>query len=156
MFGIRFDRGLYGNKNGHIAKSFSMLSNLADLPPTQEMNDKIFWKQLIPARRQNIQIDLTSWKTVEEYVQSTEKLQSDIKAVHYGQDIEFLKYITQTYKYLYKSRQEIIIAAGHYRTACLVLKKSREEAKINLINALTILEMLRNELIDLRDLNVNL
>jgi len=156
QFNLRFDRGIYGNINGSIAKSFMILNNLSELPPTQEMNDLVFWKQIIPARRQHIQLDLSIWDEVETSVLESEMSFGQINSSYYTQDIEYLKLIISKYAYLTKSRQLLVEAAENYRTACLLQRTSREEANINLIKSLNILEMLRINLIDLKILNVKL
>ena len=156
QFNIRFDRGIYGNKNGTISKSMVILNNLSNLAPTQEMNEEIFWKRIIPKRGQSIQMDLSSWDQVERNVLETEKVQKQIDAKHYSRDIDFLKYITTKYKHLYKSHKKVAEAARYYRDACLVQKKSRDEAKNNLDYALNILETLHIELSNLKDSYVTL
>jgi hypothetical protein len=156
QYNLRFDRGIYGNLTGSIGNSFTSLNKLADLSPTQEMNDKIFWKQIIPSRRHNIQIDLNIWDAVEDNVLETEKTQEQIKAKYFKADIDYLKFVIQKYKYLYESRQQVAQAAENYRTACIVQKESGEEVQTNLISSLKLLKLLRNELIDLKELNVKL
>jgi hypothetical protein len=156
QFNLRFDRGIYGNQNGSIAQSFMSLSNLSEFSPTQEMNDLVFWKQIIPPRRQNIQLDLNRWDEVENTLRQTEKIFERINSSYYKQDIAYLNYIVLKYSYLYKSRKNLVQAAENYRTACLVQRTSREEVKSNLLSTLNILEMLRNDLINLKVLNIKL
>ena len=63
-FDQRFDRAVYGDPNASIANTIGVMTELTDLAPTQEMNEKIFWSQIIPDRSEKITLNLSDWEQV--------------------------------------------------------------------------------------------
>jgi hexosaminidase len=151
QFDKRFDRGIYGNLNGSISETFQSLIPLTDLSPTQEMNEQVLWKRIIPLRGEHIQLGGTDWYTVKEVIKQAEKKLAKANPVVYKADLNYLWLIIKEYDYMAQSRFELLRASQLYHNASFTQRESRKKAESDARKALDILSALREELINIKE-----
>jgi len=116
-FNTRFNKAVYQDKTGNYTSSIFKLLELADLQPTEEMNDKILKRQFIPDLRQNLRINLTDWDKVQKICGQTDSLLEKSRTQRYSGDLDYLDFTADQYELLAESRFTMVSAAEKYRQA---------------------------------------
>ncbi len=116
-FDFRFNRSVYGNRTNHFTEAMMKILDLADLSPTQEMNDNILWQQFIPDYRQHLLINLTDWDKVIRICDEAESLLHSGSIERYREDQDYFQFNADQYRLLAKSRFLMIAAAEAYYQA---------------------------------------
>ena len=155
-FNQRFNLSFYGDKAQKIAQALQTLTQLTDLAPTQEMNEAIFWKTLVPNRGEQLKLSLVDWDKVLALTEEAEGYLGENQASLRVPDIAYLNFIINQYRYMTKSRFAVLEAAQAYRQASLLQKESCAQARGHLIKALQIITELKLILLNLRNYYQNL
>jgi hypothetical protein len=150
-FNNRFNRGIYGDEKNSCAQSLNKLSDLTELAPTQEMNDQVFGKTLLPQRGKSLSINLTDWDNIQKITVQAESILNSAQPKIYQQDVRFIQLIIDKYKYMTQSRKAIIAAANNYKMACIKQQNDQLQTRKSLLIALEKLTQIKKSLIHLRD-----
>lgn len=149
-FNQRFNLAVYGDRTQSIAAALQKMSELTELAPTQEMNEDVFWKKLIPERQEKIRFNLAEWDEVREITKQAQKLLDRAHPEIYGDDLFGIRFTNHQYRFLADSRSLLFQAAEKYRAACMMQISDRSSARELLTHALRNLGDVRLELQRLR------
>ena len=150
-FNRRLNMGIYGDKENTFSQSQQKLSELSDLGPTQEMNDQVFWKTLIPEQGQKLHLNLNDWDHVLKITVQADSLLNRACLQYYQDDCRYISFIIDKYKYMAQSRKAIIAAAKFYSSACIKQRIDAELTRRLLLSALENLTQCEQSLMQLRD-----
>ncbi len=150
-FNQRFNRAVYGDQRQSIAAALQKMTELTELAPTQEMNETVFWKKLIPERGEKIRFNLSEWDDVKEITQQAEELLDQAQPENYTDDLFSIRFTNQQYRFLAKSRDALFQAAELYRNACMTQTSDRSTARPMLTKALSNIGNARQDLQTLRN-----
>ena len=135
-FPERFGPAFYGD-HGHAAtRAIAVLNTLADLAPTDAMNEQVFWTSLVPERGQSVQINLQDWDQVLAAADSAEAAVKEASPVVRGEDLEVFTFTADQYRYMAANRIDLLAAADAYRAASFLQTEEREAAREALLAAL--------------------
>ena len=150
QFNDRFDLGIYGDHSRKLSRSIRELTKLTDLAPTQEMNESVFWKALVPGRGKKLELDLQDWDTVLGVTKTTQALLKESEPTLYSEDTKYIEFTADQYAFLAKSWTFLVKAAQSYENACWIQRDDPFEARRSLINSLIELGTVRETLEGLR------
>jgi hypothetical protein len=150
-FNWRFDRAVYGELQRSISEGIEQLSRLAELVPTDGMNEKVFWTPLIPEVGQTVRINMRDWDEALAIVEEADRLFIRANARLFAEDIDAFRYIAAQYRYMVESRTSILAAAQDYRDASLMQRTDRSAARTRLLSASQRIATVRESLAHLKD-----
>jgi hypothetical protein len=128
-FDGRHDQGLYGDPTRRLTSGIRRLQEIAEIPATDAMTERVFWQSLIPARGEKGIIDLSGWDRVLEVVGEAEPFLRAVPRRGFGGDADaFLLTIAQ-YRTTASTRIALVEAARRYRQACLIQRNDRPGAR---------------------------
>ncbi|MEM7654715.1 MAG: beta-N-acetylhexosaminidase [Bacteroidota bacterium] len=144
----RFDRAIYGDQSESFSALIHRINDLADLAPTQELNDQILESQLLPPRDSRNSLNLQDWETVQVICEEAQDLLKQMPPTAYQEDLAYWQYTIDLYAYLAEARFGLIRAANAYRNACLQQADTREtarrEVQVALGEVMELNQLLRN------------
>jgi hypothetical protein len=150
-FNRRFDRAVYGAKNGQIAQSLYNLSRLSALQATYEMNEHVLWDNLVPDRMRSLKLNLAELDEIEEIVAQSEQMLQNISGKTYQADIDFIKFIIAQYRFIARGRLHAVSAAENYNQACIFQLKDKDSTYSYLEKAARDIQSIRSDIVTLRD-----
>ncbi len=150
-FNHRYDISVYGDQNRKVSCILSELMQLTDLAPTQEMNEAIFWKHLLPAPGDKSQLSLTDWDSIRQITENAKDMLKESMVRIHAEDLDYLRFTIDQYRFMADARESIAEAAEQYRSACLKQRNDRTSARSRLVEALRRLMEVANRLTALRD-----
>ncbi len=118
-FNDRFNFGIYGDKTNSLTNSIFKLVELADLSPTDNMNEKILWTNTIPERFKKTSISLDDWDVIKEISRDAAILLVNKKNILYEDDYTVYQFTAELYEFVADLRINIALAADSYREAML-------------------------------------
>lgn len=116
-FNERFDRSTYGNGAVGFSDVLMKFVEFAEYYPTQELNDGIFWNQLVSDRGKKLDMMMNDWGSIGELAVEIDDLLSKIKLEDYSTDIEYIKFTNAQYKFMSQARFDLVKAAEYYAEA---------------------------------------
>ena len=123
-FDYRFNAGIYGAKNNSFTLALWKLIELAELEPTDGMNDKVLFEKLLPDSGKQIRISTIDWRKVLNITEEAEAFLKKTKLNNYVSDKEYLMFICELYHSLAQERFDLTKAAGCYaKTDSLITRK---------------------------------
>lgn len=150
-FDQRFNRAVYGDQTASVAAALQKMTELTALAPTQEMNEAVFWKKLVPKRQEEIRFNLSEWDAVKEITQQAEELFDSARPQIYADDLVSIRFTNHQYRFLADSRSALFRAAEYYRNACIMQTTDRHKARQMLTKALRNIGNVRLDLLALRN-----
>jgi hypothetical protein len=150
-FDSRFDRVVYGSEMTGISEVITRLSDLTRLASTQEMNEKVFWQQVVPSLGESLQLNTSDWQTVAAICDSAQALLQAVKAWRNDKEVGVWQLTIQQYKHMILERKLMLTAADAYRSACLLQSVSRNEARSRVTEAIDAVLSVKNSLHDLQN-----
>lgn len=118
-FDARFAAAFYGDASGKISKAIQTLSSVAEFPPVQNLENTVFWQNLIPEDGIRAQLSLVQWDEIEERGQTALDLLNQAQVTRFQADLDFIRYACHQIIFMADVRKTLISAASHYRQACL-------------------------------------
>jgi len=140
-FNDRFNLGIYGDKTNSLTNSIFKLLELAELPPTDNMNEKILWTNTIPERFKRISISLDDWDVIKEISQEAALLLKNKENILYEDDFTVYQFTAELYEFVADLRINIALAADSYRAAMLN-QNNKIIARDNLLTAVKVIDEL--------------
>lgn len=135
-FDERFGPAFYADDRHGVARAIALLNTLADLAPTDAMNEKVFWTDLVPARGQEIQINLQDWDRVLEVADSAAAAIAAAAPGLRAEDLGVFRFTVDQYRYMAESRMNLAAAAQAYREASFLQTDDRAAAREAVLEAL--------------------
>jgi hexosaminidase len=155
-FNEKFNSSIYGEKNNAITNTITTLDSLTYLASTNGMSDKIMWTKLIPDKGENIKASSEDWDKVLKICDSAEANLKNAKAIHYSGDVDYLQLIINLYRYAARSRFSLLASASSYKEASKLEMHDRSNARKKLQNALSSIDSLHEELLNIYNQYENL
>lgn len=149
-FSDRFDLGIYGDHSNTFSRSIRELTKLTSLAPTQEMNESIFWKALVPDRGKKLELDLQDWDTVLKITKTAQALLKESEPTFYSDDTTCIAFTADQYAFLANSRTSLVETAQSYERACWIQRDDPSDARRSLVHSLVELGSVREMLEGLR------
>ena len=150
QFDDRFNLAIYTDRSQSIAGAIQQMTHLTELAPTQEMNESVFWKKLIPQRGEKIRFNLAVWNDVTGITHKAEAMLNKTQPEIFVEDLFSIRFTNDRYKFMANSREKLFQAAEYYRKACTTQKLNRNKARTLLTDALRKIGEVRLDLIKLR------
>ncbi|HEX7070434.1 MAG TPA: beta-N-acetylhexosaminidase [Rhodothermales bacterium] len=135
-FSERFSRGLYGDESRAIVSATRLLNELADLAPTDGMNEQVFWTNLVPPKGESVQINLQDWDRVVEIADSAQAVLDAATSGPHSGEIDAFRFTAEQYRHMARSRRQLLAAANAYREATLLQTEDRAAARDSVLSAL--------------------
>lgn len=135
-FAERFGPAVYGDDGNAIARAIEHLNRLADLGPTDGMNEKVFWTQLVPDRDQSVQISLEDWDRVLAIANQVDSILANASPSVHAEDLTVFDFTVDQYRYMAKSRMNLVAAADAFHDASFLQQEDRPAARENVLEAL--------------------
>ena len=151
QFDKRFNMAVYGDKSDNVTKSLWKIMELAALRPTQELNDKILKRKIIPERGQYLRINLEQWDRVLEICDEAEQLLAMADPKINESDLDYFRFTIEQYRFLAQSRMNILAAAKNYSQALELQTSDREQGRRFLIKAMDKVGKIEEPLIGIRN-----
>ncbi|MCB0751544.1 MAG: hypothetical protein KDC52_08730, partial [Ignavibacteriae bacterium] len=118
-FNTRLNLGVYGDKFNSLTDAIFKLLELAELPPTDNMNEKILWTNTIPERFNQLSISVNDWDEIKKISQEANSLILGRANSLYDDDFEVYLFTAELYEFIADLRINIVEAADSYREAML-------------------------------------
>jgi len=118
-FDARFAAAFYGDASGKISEAIQTLSSVAEIPSVQNLENTIFWQNLIPASGVRAQLSLAEWDKVKGQAQAALRLVDQAQVIRFNGDLDYLRYACDQVVFMADVREALISAANDYRQACL-------------------------------------
>lgn len=147
----RFDRAIYDDRNQAIANAMGYFQQLADLTPTDGLNEKIFWVPLIPERGQSLRINMQDWEKVLEISEELERTLDSAAPTIFMSDIDAFKFVAARYRHMSESRNSLLEAAKRYREASFRQRIDRPSTRKLLVQAREQILAVHRSLVNLRE-----
>jgi hexosaminidase len=116
-FETRFNRGIYGASNNKLTRAILKLEEIKNLEPTDGMNDKILFANLIPEKGKSAKISLIDWDNVEKIINESAEILKESELKFYKDDYKYFSFIQSLYNFIGTKRKNIIEASKLYREA---------------------------------------
>jgi len=123
-FETRFNKGIYGVSNNKFTRAILKLEEIKNLEPTDGMNDKILFANLIPEKGKSAKISLIDWDDVEKFISESEEILKGNGLKFYEDDCKYFSFIQSLYKFIGTKRKSIIEASKLYREAVKLYSNS--------------------------------
>lgn len=150
-FDGRFSNSQYADSSRLLPELLHELNELAELGPTQEMNSPIFWQQLIPEKGQQLVIDVSGWKEVEDVVRRADSLLKLMDGELYAEELPYWKFTVKQYQWMADARQFLIAAANMYAEASKQQLTQPDQAKELLTHCLMQIQMAKDASEELKE-----
>ena len=150
-FRERFSRGLYADESLAIPRSIALLNQLADLAPTDAMNEQVFWTELVPARGQSVQINLQDWDRVLEIADSAEAVLAAADPGLRPAEHAAYHFTISQYRHMARSRMQLLSAARAYREASFLQVDHRAAAREAVVESISRVDSTMESLTSLRN-----
>lgn len=147
----RFEKAIYGNHGASIGEVLQKLTSLTDLKQTFELNEAIFWKDLIPARGKTIEYDMSEWDQIFKICDESEVLLNNAKPEIYAGDLKAIQFTIDQFRFMGEARRDLLHCANHYKEACLLQVENPIQTGQLLRDGLFHLSRVLNSIIQLRD-----
>jgi hexosaminidase len=144
-FKDRFDLALYGDPTHALSRGIDSLLHLADLAPTDGMNEKILWSQMIPARGQTLRLNVRDWNSVLETARGADALLQTGKPIRDQGDIEAMRFISALYQGIARLCIGMRDVSQQYRQALERETTDPHESRSLIVSAWTTVSSLRME-----------
>ncbi|MDZ7377280.1 MAG: beta-N-acetylhexosaminidase [candidate division KSB1 bacterium] len=141
-FDARFAAAFYGDRSGKISEAILKLSSLVEFPAVQNLENTLFWQRLIPEDGIRAQLSLEQWDEIEQRTRAAINLLDEAQVNRYQEDVDYIRYACQQVIFMADLRANLLVAADHYRRACLS-QPHWQEAETHLINAIEIIADLK-------------
>lgn len=139
-YDYRFNKGIYGTSDDYLTEAVWKLNELADLEPTDGMNDKVLFEKLIPEKGKQIKISTIDWKKVFEISSEAESFAGKGRLKNYAQDQKYILYACRLYQTLAKERFDLLNAVKFYSYADSLQKINPAETKNYLFKAVDLID----------------
>ncbi len=116
-FDARINRGIYGSKNNNFTKAIREIEKLRMLEPTDGMNDKVLFPELLPDSGKSGRISLIDWKKVLTISEKADSILDGVELKNYSADKKYLKFVVQLYKSLANERLKLFKCSLLYSKA---------------------------------------
>ncbi len=136
-YDARFNKVLYGNNGSGISKALNTINQLTSIKSTEKMNEAVFWQQILPDSGKSILTNLEDWGEVNAVVEKADTYLEEVEASYFAQDLDYIQFTIDQYRYLATSRPAIVEIAEFYKKAYLLQKEDakKEEARSLLVQA---------------------
>lgn len=145
-FDPRFSRGTLGDPQNSLPDAIHALNTLADLTPTDGMNENVLWTQLVPARGASLRLSLGDWDGVRLLADSARAVLAQAEPLVYAGDLDAFRFTADLYTWMADARQALVDAAEAYRSASLQQRTDRTEARERLVESLELVDRTRQTL----------
>ena len=136
-YDARFNRVLYGNNGSGISKALNTINQLTSIKSTEKMNEAVFWQQILPDSGKSMLTNLEDWAEVEAIVEKADMYLKEVEASYFAQDLDYIQFTIDQYRYLATSRPAIVEIAELYKKTYLLQKEDakKDEARSMLVQA---------------------
>lgn len=128
QFDTRLAKGVYGSKDGELFKAIHKLTDMGNIAAIDNMNELIFWKEIIPERGKSNKYSLADWDEVYEACLEVDSILSNKTAQFYTREYDAFQIVSDEYKYLAKAKLKLAEASSLYGEACIIQFKDRAKA----------------------------
>lgn len=148
-FNERFNTALYGDYSGNFTKAVWKLVELAGIPVSDRLQEKLLWTKVIPDSSESLRIGVDGWDKVTDKIDSAEVLLSNTEPLLYSQDYDYFRFTINQYRYFSNLRFNLTDAAEAYTRAFEVQKIDRSSARQNIVSAMDAVSSSRSSLVNL-------
>jgi len=128
-FDARFAAAFYGDASGKISAAIQTVNAVAEFPPVQNLENTVFWQNLIPEDGIRAQLSLAQWDEIKEQAQTALNLLDQAKVNRFKADLDYIRYACHQVIFMADFREALISAASNYRQACLSQPDSIQSKK---------------------------
>lgn len=125
-FDRRFSLAGYADHESRQPQFIHMMNGLAELAPTQEMNNDMLWQTLLPARGEQVQLNMSGWTEAEAQLEEAGVLLRPMYKKTFGDEWAYWKFTWDLYMAVVESRKKVIRAAAEYNQACKYQSQNRD------------------------------
>jgi hypothetical protein len=155
-FDYRFEMALYGPGGRGFARAIRGFLELADLAPTDGLNEKALWQSVVPERGTKIAVNPADWDRVLEIADNVDGNLAALAPAEHLQDIEVYRFTASQYRTMARLRLLMIAAARSYSDACVLQRSAPQEARASALRALDLVAGVRRDVTAVRDWHVSL
>lgn len=135
-FNHRYNSAIYGAGNNNYTDAIWKLNELAQLLPTNAMNDKVLFQKIIPDSGKSLRISLFDWKKVINITLDVSNLLKHSKLKYNKRDKKYLQFYGNLYSYLAGERFSLIEDSKLYSLADSLQKSEPGKARTALVKIL--------------------
>ncbi len=154
-FDPRFAAAFYGDPSGKISEAIQALSSVVEFPPVQDLENTLFWQNLIPDDGIRAQLSLAQWDEIKDRARTALDLLNQAQVTRFKDDLDYIRYACKQVVFMADFRIALIAAASQYREACLSQLDSAQ-TKYNLIKTILMISSQKNQWNHLADEYQNL
>ncbi len=148
-FDSRFNSAIYGDSTESLTKAIWNLDELADLPATGGMKEKLLWTKVIPDSGEAIRFGMDKWDKVVRIVNYAEENLINGNPSFYKYDYKYFEFTVKQYRYFAKLRFNLLECAKLYKEAFKSQNIDRSIARNKIVKVMKILG-------DTREMAINL
>lgn len=128
-FDARLNAGIYGSKDENFTKAIWKLNELSSLEPTDGMNDKILFAELLPDSGKQVKISLIDREKVLKITNDVDSILHETFLPNYPQDKIYIQFVSDLYKGLARERFVLLDASMLYSNADSVYESDPSESR---------------------------
>ena len=125
-FARRFAAAVYGDRSNGIGQAIEVFAEIPQYSVVNGLNNRVFWKPLLPKKGQRLAVGLAGWEPVVEHTRLIQSALERAKPTHYALDVDYIRFAAERVAFIPKMRGAVLIAAQEYRKACLAPLSSPE------------------------------